>query len=91
MNALWKFKVYGKVQGVFFRASTKEQALDLGINGLVRNEPDGTVYVEAESVTENLMVLKKWLEKGPPFSRVDKLEVVEEKETAGYTEFTIEY
>ena len=91
MKELWKFRIYGKVQGVFFRASTKEQAMDLGIFGLVRNEPDGSVYVEAESATENLMVLKKWLEKGPPFSRVEKLEVMEEKETVGYKDFSIEY
>jgi len=40
--------VKGVVQGVFFRASTKDQADQLGICGLVRNEQDGSVYVEAE-------------------------------------------
>ena len=87
----WNFRVSGKVQGVFFRASTKEQAIALGINGIVRNEPDGSVFVEAESSRENLTELKIWLEKGPPFSRVDKLDIEEEEELKGYTEFVIEY
>ncbi len=41
----FRIKVTGRVQGVFFRASTKEKAEELGINGWVRNEPDGSVLI----------------------------------------------
>jgi acylphosphatase len=41
-------RISGKVQGVFFRASTKGKAEQYGINGFVRNEKDGSVYIEAE-------------------------------------------
>ena len=45
--------VQGKVQGVWFRDSTMKEAKRLGINGFVRNEPDGSVYVEAEGAPTN--------------------------------------
>lgn len=50
----FKLNVSGTVQGVFFRASTKDAADRLGIKGFVRNEPDGSVYIEAEGEEEKL-------------------------------------
>jgi acylphosphatase len=44
----WNIKVTGKVQGVFFRASTKAVADQLGVKGFVKNLSDGSVYIEAE-------------------------------------------
>lgn len=71
-------RVHGRVQGVFFRSSAKHSAKKLGIRGFVRNEPDGTVYIEAEGDEENLERFLGWCRKGPPFARVDKVEMEEE-------------
>jgi acylphosphatase len=81
-------RVSGKVQGVFFRASTKDEADKLGIRGLVRNEPDGSVYVEAEGEEENLRSFIAWVVKGPANARVEKCEVKEGVLT-GYGRFVI--
>ena len=62
--------VTGKVQGVWFRASTKETADRLGLVGTVRNEPDGSVSVEAEGDEETLAALLQWLHEGPPLAEV---------------------
>ena len=67
-------QVTGKVQGVYFRASTKEQADQLGISGLVRNESDGSVYVEAEGGDMPLDCLLAWLREGPPAAIVESVE-----------------
>jgi len=66
--------VKGVVQGVFFRASTKDQADQLGICGLVRNEQDGSVYVEAEGEDFQLDIFLSWLSEGPPAARVESVE-----------------
>jgi acylphosphatase len=54
MKKRFSIRVNGRVQGVFFRASTKEVADQLGVRGFVRNEPDGKVYIEAEADEEAL-------------------------------------
>jgi acylphosphatase len=69
--------ISGKVQGVFFRASAMEQAGALGIKGFVRNEPDGSVYIEAEGEEIILEQFIEWCWQGPPRARIDKLDVVE--------------
>lgn len=66
-----EIRIKGRVQGVFFRANTKEQANRLGIKGWVRNEPDGGVLIRAEGNKENLNKLLKWCRKGPEMARVD--------------------
>lgn len=70
-----RFIVRGRVQGVFFRAATAEQARRLGLDGYARNRADGTVEVEAEGGEAALQALERWLWQGPPLARV---EVVEE-------------
>ena len=65
-----RFLVEGRVQGVFFRASTREQALALGIAGHARNLPDGRVEVLASGSNEALDALAQWLRQGPPAARV---------------------
>ena len=67
--------VKGRVQGVWFRASTRDEARRLGINGFVENLPDGNVYLEAEGDEQALAQLLAWLETGPPLARVDAVEV----------------
>lgn len=66
-----RFLVSGKVQGVYFRASTREQALALGIDGQAINLPDGGVEVLASGTPHALAALERWLRHGPPAARVD--------------------
>jgi acylphosphatase len=62
--------VGGRVQGVFFRASAREQALRLGIEGYARNLPDGRVEVLACGPVEAVSQLRDWLRSGPPMADV---------------------
>ena len=65
-----RFVVIGRVQGVFYRASTREQALALGITGKANNRPDGSVEVLASGSAQALDALERWLRKGPPMAAV---------------------
>ncbi len=75
MKKHFTIRVSGLVQGVFFRASTKQKADSLKITGFVRNEPDGSVYIEAEGSDEDLKRFVQWCHQGPPNARVDECEV----------------
>lgn len=66
--------VVGKVQGVYFRASAKQKADALGVKGFVRNQPDGSVYIEAEAVPEVLTQFVMWCHQGPAHAMVQKVE-----------------
>ncbi|MCR6625293.1 MAG: acylphosphatase [Pseudoxanthomonas sp.] len=68
-----RFLVSGKVQGVFFRASTRERALDLGLSGRATNLPDGRVEVVVEGGDGALDALEAWLHQGPPAARVESV------------------
>ncbi len=80
--------ITGKVQGVFYRDSTRKKAQELGVAGFVRNEPDGSVYAEAEGSNEALDALVQWCQRGPENARVDKLTVTK-GEMAHYQGFEI--
>jgi acylphosphatase len=77
MKKHFTIKISGLVQGVFFRASTKENADRLGINGFVRNEPDTSVYIEAEGEEEALNEFIKWCHHGPPRADVERCDALE--------------
>jgi acylphosphatase len=81
-------RVSGKVQGVFFRASAKDHADRLGINGFVRNEPNGDVYLEAEGREENLKNFLDWCARGPAHARVDHV-TISESEAMNFLNFEI--
>ncbi len=68
-------KIYGQVQGIFFRAGAKEQADKLGIVGFAQNQLDGSVYIEAEGKKKNLDEFLKWCHKGPSIAQVEKVGV----------------
>ena len=70
-------KIYGNVQGVFFRQSAKIKADELGIKGFVKNEPDGSVYIEADGDGEAVERFIDWCRLGPDSANVDKIEVQE--------------
>ena len=65
-----RFLVEGRVQGVFFRAGTRAQALALGLSGHARNLDDGRVEVQAAGSADAIDALAGWLAHGPPLARV---------------------
>lgn len=69
------FRVRGRVQGVFFRASTQTKARDLGLGGHARNCPDGSVEVLASGAIGPLDELQHWLHEGPAMASVDSVDV----------------
>ncbi|MFW9969227.1 MAG: acylphosphatase [Candidatus Odinarchaeota archaeon] len=69
-----RIKVFGYVQGVFFRYTTRKFAQRLGLTGYVKNLPDGTVYIEAEGPQEKLTELLEFSKKGPKHAQVEKVE-----------------
>lgn len=71
MSECWHCYVSGRVQGVFFRAATRERALDLGLTGYARNLRDGRVEVLACGPAQALAELQAWLWEGPPAAQVD--------------------
>ena len=73
-RAAARWYVSGRVQGVFFRASTREQALRLELDGRAVNLADGRVEVIASGTPDALATLEAWLRQGPPRARVDALE-----------------
>jgi acylphosphatase len=84
---LW---IEGRVQGVFFRASTMDKAKELGLTGWVRNNPDGSVEIVAEGAREVVEELVAWSHKGPRHAVVDNVDVEWEPPLDEYKEFTIE-
>jgi acylphosphatase len=68
-----KFRIRGRVQGVWFRESTSQQANRLGVRGHAVNCPDGTVEVLACGSPEALATLRGWLRQGPPLAEVASL------------------
>lgn len=81
-------KVQGKVQGVFYRASTKAVADQLGVRGLVKNMPDGNVYIEAEADQPTLEMFLDWCREGPEHARVAHVDT-EEGELKNYRNFEV--
>jgi acylphosphatase len=84
----YNVKITGKVQGVFYRDNTREEAEKLGIKGFVRNEDDGSVYMECEGEEQNLQKLLSWCKQGPPKAIVDKV-IAEEGELKKYSDFKV--
>ena len=69
-----RLRISGRVQGVWYRVSTRDRARDLGLAGWVRNRPDGTVEALAEGPREALETLRRWCHKGPPHARVNSVD-----------------
>jgi acylphosphatase len=74
-----RFIVSGKVQGVCFRASTREQAQRLQLAGYAKNLPDGRVEVLAVGKEDALADLERWLWQGPPLAKVEEVSRQEEE------------
>ena len=84
-------KIHGKVQGVWFRASTKQKAEQLGLTGWVRNTDDGcveAVFVGGEKQVQDMI---QWCYQGPPLSKVKNVEVKNQNPTNNFDSFSVEY
>ena len=81
--------VSGMVQGVFYRQSTKEKALELGISGIVKNLPDGNVQIVATGTSGQLDQLVLWCKQGPSQAKVTAVNV-EEVSQQEFTGFVIQ-
>ena len=80
--------IKGKVQGVFFRATTKAVADQLGVRGIVRNEPNGDVFIEAEADNATLEMFLDWCHEGPEEAHVTTVET-NEGELKNYRNFEV--
>lgn len=81
--------IYGTVQGVWYRASTKEQAAALPVTGWVANRPDGSVQLVAEGPREALDALLRWCRQGPAAAEVERVEFEWAAPTGEFTGFEI--
>lgn len=84
-------RIYGIVQGVFFRANMKRVATLHGVRGWVRNVSDGSVEAVLEGERKDVEEVIKWALRGPPAARVERLIVEFEPYKGEYTSFDIRY
>ena len=70
--------ITGRVQGVFFRAYTRDAAQLIGVTGWVRNLPDGRVEAVFEGVSDKVERMIEWCREGSPMSRIERVELLEE-------------
>jgi acylphosphatase len=75
MLQTYSITVTGKVQGVYYRQSTKEKAIALGLTGYVKNLPDGRVQIMASGNTDQLLQLVLWCRQGPARAIVEEVQV----------------
>ncbi|SEK87190.1 acylphosphatase [Colwellia chukchiensis] len=75
MNVSYIAQVQGKVQGVYFRASSQQMAIEYGLSGYARNLPNGDVEVLMCGTQENIDKMLNWLQHGPPQAEVSQVDV----------------
>ena len=83
--------VGGRVQGVFFRSETQDEARRRSVSGWVRNLPDGGVEAVFEGEKDNVDEMIEFCRKGPPGAKVTKIEVSWEEPTGESNRFVIQY
>ena len=83
--------ISGIVQGVWFRASTKQKAEQLGLTGWVRNASDGCVEAVFEGDGQLVNQMIEWCHHGPPQSRVNNVNIKNQDSTNGFDGFSIRY
>lgn len=89
MNARARFRISGKVQGVFYRDQTRKWASSMGLSGWVRNLIDGRVEALVEGEKGNIQSLERRLREGPPLSRVENVETEWEDYKGEFLDFRI--
>jgi len=88
-NTRAEIRVSGRVQGVWFRQSTKNTADQYGVKGWCRNNPDGSVEAVFEGEETAVKAVVNWSERGPDMARVDDLQVEWEMPTGEFERFQI--
>jgi acylphosphatase len=88
MKKAMSIRVHGKVQNVGFRYYTVKTAAQFMIHGFVQNEPDGTVYIEAEGEAADIDTFTDWCRRGPDWARVESLDI-QEIPVSGHRSFLI--
>ncbi len=83
--------ISGRVQGVWFRSSTKQKADQLGIKGWVRNTSDGRVEAVFEGHEELVREIVEWCYHGPPMAKVLNVEVKTKEFTDSFERFSVKY
>ncbi len=83
--------VEGRVQGVFFRAFTRDEAARLGLSGWVRNRSNGSVEAVVEGEKSAVEEMARWFRRGSPHSIVEKVHITEESPVGESTTFEIHY
>lgn len=93
MNDIIQMQVIieGMVQGVFYRASTRDRAQILGLKGWVKNMPDRTVHALFQGNPETIEQMIEWCWQGPPASRVDNVTTKELKPGTLFSDFEVRY
>lgn len=84
-----RVRVSGRVQGVFFRDSTREKAESLNLAGWAENLPDGSVEAVFEGSSDNVREMVEWCRSGPPHARVEKVEASYEPPEGGISGFEV--
>jgi len=82
-------KIYGRVQGVFFRSTMRDVARELGLTGWVRNVPDGTVEAVIEGDRTAVERMIAWAHEGPPLAKVEKVDVTWEPYRGEFRDFRV--
>ena len=81
--------VYGRVQGVSFRAYTHREATSLKLVGWVRNLPNGQVEIVAEGSADSVQQMIDWAHHGPSLARVEHVEIEHQEPTGEFTSFSV--
>jgi acylphosphatase len=81
--------IQGRVQGVCFRMETHRAARRYGVSGWARNLPDGSVEAVFEGTRQQVEQILEWCRKGPPFARVDKVDVKRKSAAGKFDGFSI--
>jgi acylphosphatase len=83
--------ISGRVQGVWYRASTKKKAEELGLTGWVKNTPDGNVEAVFEGDASNVDEMISWCWIGPRLARVTDVKIIRRNASGEFTDFTFLY
>ena len=83
--------IEGKVHGVFFRDSARRKALELGLNGWIKNNSDGSVEAVIDGEEHKVREMIAWCHEGPPAANVTKVTITEEDHMESFSSFSIYY